>query len=115
MIIEICATSLESITNAQNAGAHRIELCEKHSIGGITPSKEFLIRAFEIIKIPTNVLIRPRGGNFIFSDREIEIMIDQINFFKTFKISGFVIGFINNNNSLDKHILNQLLHLLFSL
>ena len=84
MKIEICATSLESITNAQNAGAHRIELCEKHSIGGITPSKEFLIRAFEIIKIPTNVLIRPRGGNFIFSDREIEIMIDQINFFKTF-------------------------------
>ena len=98
MIIEICATSLESITNAQNAGAHRIELCEKHSIGGITPSKDFLIRAFEIIKIPTNVLIRPRGGNFIFSDREIEIMIDQINFFKTFKINGFVIGFINDNN-----------------
>ncbi len=107
MIIEICATSLESIKNAQNAGAHRIELCEKHSIGGITPSKEFLIRAFEIIKIPTNVLIRPRGGNFIFSDREIEIMIEQINFFKTFKINGFVIGFINNNNRLDKHILNE--------
>jgi len=65
--------------NAQNAGAHRIELCEKHSIGGITPSKDFLVKAFEIIKIPTNVLIRPRGGNFIFSDREIEIMIDQFN------------------------------------
>ena len=107
MIIEICATSLESITNAQNAGAHRIELCEKYSIGGITPSKEFSIEAFEITKIPTNVLIRPRGGSFVFTDREIEIMISQINFFKNFKINGFVIGFINNNNSLDKHILNE--------
>ena len=101
MIIEICATSLESITNAQNAGAHRIELCEKHSIGCITPSKDFLVKAFEIIKIPTNVLIRPRGGNFIFSDREIGIMIDQINFFKTFKyychlLATYIYNFINN-------------------
>ena len=48
MIIEICATSIESILNAQNAGAHRLELCQNYSIGGVTPSEQFLHGAIKV-------------------------------------------------------------------
>ena len=83
MIIEICATSIESILNAQNAGAHRLELCQNYSIGGVTPSEQFLNEAINISPLPINVLIRPRGGDFIFNDQEYNLMIDKINLFKT--------------------------------
>ena len=57
MKIEICATSIESITNAQNAGAQRIELCENYSIGGVTPSEQFLHEAINISSLPINCLL----------------------------------------------------------
>ena len=47
MIIEICATSIESILNAQNAGAHRLELCENYSVGGVTPSEQLIHEAIK--------------------------------------------------------------------
>ena len=64
MIIEICATTLKSISNAQDAGANRIELCENYSVGGITPKIKFLQESIKLSKLPINVLIRPRAGNF---------------------------------------------------
>ena len=67
MIIEICATSIESILNAQNAGAHRLELCENYSLGGVTPSEQFLNEAIKVSSLPIHVLIRPKGGDFIFN------------------------------------------------
>ena len=68
MTIEICATSIKSIINAQNAGANRIELCEDYLIGGVTPSLDFTLESVKKSKIPINVLIRPRGGDFNFND-----------------------------------------------
>ena len=82
MIIEICATSIESILNAQNAGAHRLELCQNYSIGGLTPSEQFLHEAVKVSSLPINVLIRPKGGDFIFNDQEYGLMINKINLFK---------------------------------
>ena len=71
MTIEICATSIKSIINAQNAGANRIELCEDYLIGGVTPSLDFTLESIKKSKIPINVLIRPRGGDFNFNDEGI--------------------------------------------
>ena len=79
MIIEICATSLKSIINAQNAGANRIELCQEYLIGGVTPSLTFTLESIQNSLIPINVLIRPRGGDFIFTDEEFDVMIKSMS------------------------------------
>jgi len=105
MKIEICATSIESITNAQNAGAHRLELCENYNIGGITPSEQFLNEAIKVSSLPINVLIRPKGGDFIFNDQEYDLMINKINLFKAYNIKGFVIGFMQKDRTLNSDIL----------
>ena len=107
MIIEICATSLKSIINAQNAGANRIELCQEYLIGGITPSLTFTLESIQNSRIPINILIRPRGGDFIFTDEEFDIMIKSIHNFKNYNINGFVVGFLNENNKLDPNRLAQ--------
>ena len=107
MIIEICATSIKSIINAQNAGANRIELCEDYLIGGVTPSLDFTLESIMKSKIPINVLIRPRGGDFNFSDEEYEIMIHSILELKKYKINGFVVGFLDENKKIDSYRLNQ--------
>ena len=107
MIIEICATSIKSIINAQNAGANRIELCEDYLIGGVTPSLDFILESIMKSKIPINVLIRPRGGDFNFNDEEYEIMIDSILELKKYKINGFVVGFLDENKKIDSYRLNQ--------
>ena len=107
MKIEICATSIESITNAQNAGAQRIELCENYSIGGVTPSEQFFHEAIKVSSLPINVLIRPKGGDFIFNDKEYDLMINKINLFKASNVNGFVIGFMEKDRSLNSDILSE--------
>ena len=107
MIIEICATSIESILNAENAGAHRLELCQNYSIGGVTPSEQFLHGAIKVSSLPINVLIRPRGGDFIFNDQEYDLMINKINLFKAYNVKGFVIGFMEKDRSLNSDILSE--------
>lgn len=107
MIIEICTTSLSSIVNAQDAGANRIELCENYHVGGVTPNIKFFEKSLEVSKIPINVLIRPRGGDFIFNNTELDIMFESIQKFKNYNISGFVIGFLDNKKKLCNTLLSE--------
>ena len=107
MIIEICTTSLSSIINAQDAGANRLELCENYLIGGVTPNIEFFEKSLEVSKIPINILIRPRGGDFIFSNLEIDRMFESIKKFEKYNISGFVVGFLDNKNQLNNTLLSE--------
>ena len=107
MIIEICATTLNSVINAQDAGADRIELCQEYLIGGITPSQTFTLDSIENSRIPINILIRPRGGDFNFTDEEFDTMIESIYNFKNYNVNGFVVGFLNENNKLDSNRLAQ--------
>ena len=107
MIIEICTTSLSSIINAQDAGANRLELCENYLVGGVTPNIEFIEKSLEVSKIPINILIRPRGGNFIFSNLEIDRMFESIKKFEKYNISGFVVGFLDNKNQLNNTLLSE--------
>lgn len=101
MKLEICANSYQSALNAQNAGADRIELCSELSVGGITPSYGLLQQVAEKISIPVNVLIRPRSGDFCYSDDEFEQMKANIKICKEFGFSGIVSGILNVNNSID--------------
>jgi copper homeostasis protein len=101
MKLEICANSNQSAKNAQEAGAHRIELCSELAIGGITPSYGLLKKVTETLTIETMVLIRPRSGNFTYSEDEFEIMKTNIELCKTLSVSGIVSGVLNADNTID--------------
>ncbi|MEJ4089736.1 copper homeostasis protein CutC [Galbibacter orientalis] len=101
MIIEICANSVESALNAEEGGANRIEFCGELSVGGITPSYGMLVRAVEQLSIPVFVLIRPRSGNFTYSDEEFEVMKEDVLFCKKIGCSGIVSGVLDADNNLD--------------
>ena len=72
MILEVCANSYESAVNAENAGAQRVELCEKLNFGGITPNYNLAKKVISRLNIPVYVLIRPRAGDFNYSDKEFK-------------------------------------------
>jgi len=101
MLLEICANSYRSAIHAENAGANRIELCSELAIGGITPSFGLLKKVTETLKIPMFVLIRPRSGNFTYSDDEFEIMKNDILQCKKLGCNGIVSGILNEDNTID--------------
>ena len=108
MIFEVCANSIQSAINAQNGGATRIELCSGLEIGGITPSYGLINECKNRVNIPIHVLIRPRGGNFVYSSPEIEIMKKDIQFCKSIGIDGIVIGVLDADGNVDKSIMKEL-------
>ena len=101
MIVEICANSFESAFNAQQAGAHRIELCSELAVGGITPSYGLIEQVMTSLMIPVFVLVRPRSGDFNYSDAEFKIIKKDIELCKKLGCSGIVSGVLNRDNSVD--------------
>lgn len=101
MIIEICANSFESAKAAQLAGANRIELCTELSMGGLTPSHGLLEKVVSELNIPAHVLIRPRSGNFTYSEEEFDVMLRDIAFCKKLGCSGIVSGFLTSENKIN--------------
>jgi copper homeostasis protein CutC len=96
MILEVCANSYESAINAEKGGAHRIELCENLSVGGLTPNFELAKKVINELNIPVFILIRPRGGNFIYSNEEFEQIKKDIILFKKIGCKGIVSGRIQH-------------------
>ncbi|MCP9198717.1 copper homeostasis protein CutC [Gramella sp. GC03-9] len=101
MLIEVCANSLESALNAEKGGADRIELCSELGVGGITPSFGLIRSVLERISIPVHVLIRPRSGNFTYSEMEFEVMLSDIEICKEMGVSGIVSGALNDKREID--------------
>ncbi|WP_431157381.1 copper homeostasis protein CutC [Winogradskyella poriferorum] len=101
MLLEICANSFQSAKNAQEAGAHRIELCQELSVGGLTPSYGLLKLVKEKLNILTHVLIRPRSGDFVYSKDEFELMQKDITLCKELNFDGIVSGILKADNTLD--------------
>lgn len=102
MVLEIACFNLESCLIAQQAGASRIELCSNYELGGITPSKELIVESRNKITIDLFVMIRPRGGNFNYSEKEFLEMQETILFCKENNCDGVVFGILNTNNEVDK-------------
>lgn len=111
MILEICCYNLESAMNAQDGNADRIELCEDSTVGGITPSIELFKEVKKNVSIPIFVMIRPRGGNFIYSESEFLQMKNEIIEYKKLGANGFVFGILNNNNKVDIERNSELVNL----
>ena len=107
--LEVPVYSIDSALIAQSAGADRLELCSGFHEGGTTPSYATVILAKELISIPINVMIRPRGGDFLYSENEFNIMKNDIKFCKQIDINGFVFGILNSDGTVDKNRCKELL------
>lgn len=101
MILEVPVFDIQSAIIAQEAGAHRIELCSSMPEGGITPSHGMIKWAKENLKIPFFVMIRPRGGNFVYSKAEIEIMENDIHFCQQTGVEGVVFGALTEDGKIN--------------
>lgn len=101
VIFEVCCGSLQSAINAQEAGANRIELCSALSLGGITPSYATIEQARRLLKIPINVLIRPREGDFLYDSEEVSVMIGDIQACARLGVDGVVIGALDPFGNVD--------------
>ena len=101
MIIEVCAESYEYAVKAEKAGADRIELCKDLHLDGLTPTYETAKKIISKLKIPVFILIRPREGDFIYSNEEYELMKTDIVKFKEMGCKGIVSGVLNEDNTID--------------
>lgn len=99
--LEIACFNLDSAVIAQENGADRVELCAEMEVGGTTPNFEITKQVRNLITIDLNVMIRPRGGNFMYSDAEFQQMKSEILQFKEIGINGFVFGILTENNSIN--------------
>ena len=109
MLLEICANSYQSAINAQEAGAHRIELCSELAVGGITPSHGGIEQVMRDLTIPVFVLIRPRSGDFSYTESEFETMLLDIAFCKSIGVQGIVSGVLLPDFTIDKIRTQQLI------
>lgn len=109
MQVEICASTYQSAVNAQKGGAHRIELCEDLSVGGVTPKRDLIIQVVKDIAIPINILIRPRRGDFVYSEKEFEKMLLDIEYCRSLGCNGIVSGVLKSDKSIDIQRTRQLI------
>ena len=113
MIKEACVESFEKALEAQSNGAHRIELCENLAVGGTTPSYGTVKICLEKLNIPIFPMIRARGGNFVYSKDEIEIMKEDIKIFKELGVKGVVLGCLTSDNKIDLELTKELVDLAY--
>ncbi len=101
MIKEACVESFYEAKKAEILGADRIELCENLHVDGTTPSLGTILTCKNYLKIPIMVMVRPRGGDFVYSDEELEIMRHDINICKKIGVHGIVLGLLNKQGFID--------------
>ena len=99
--LEICVDSIDSALNAQLAGADRVELCDNLIEGGTTPSYGTILSARSNLNIKLHVIIRPRGGDFLYNDIEYDIMRRDIDVCGEAGVDGVVIGILNSDGHID--------------
>ena len=105
--LEVCCGDMQSVLAAKAGGANRIELCRALDVDGLTPSKEMMEEAIGL-GIPVQVLIRPREGNFVYNEAEVESMIRDIRLAKRLGANGVVIGALKPDGSIDEETIRYL-------
>lgn len=108
MLLERCCISAQEVAEARIAGASRVELCRSLELGGVTPDVEE-IRGSLSCGIPVNVLVRPRGGDFVYSEDEVRTMLDSIRLCRELGVSGIVAGALDRNGNVDTGTMRRLL------
>jgi copper homeostasis protein len=115
MKLEIIGFNIESCIAAQNAGADRIELCDGPGEGGTTPSYGFIKAARKVLNIDLYVMIRPRGGDFLYTIEEFEIMKADVAICKELGCDGIVFGILTNDGKVDKKRSKEIIDLAYPL
>ena len=100
-LIEICLESVESVIAAEKGGADRVELCSDLFEGGLTPTIGTVKTALKKSNIKINVMIRPRGGDFCYSDEEFEVMLEDVRALKDTGVNGIVFGILTPEGDVD--------------
>ena len=100
-LIEICLEDVKSVLAAQEGGADRVELCSDLFEGGLTPSIGTVLTAKKLAQIPINCMIRPRGGDFCYSDLEFQTMLEDVQAFKKAGVNGIVFGILTPEGDVD--------------
>lgn len=111
-IYEFCAENVTLLEKAFKAGAQRVELCDNLAVGGTTPSYGVIKAAVELAKTyqaKVVVMIRPRGGDFVYGQEELAIMLEDMKCARELGVDGFVLGALTSENQLDKGALRTLL------
>lgn len=109
MIFEICVDSVAGVRAAKAAGADRVELCADLLEGGVTPSRGMIRRAKTIPGIGLHVMIRPRGGDFLFDDDEFAVMLSDIEIAKAEGADGVVIGVLTAEGEVNRARVRELI------
>ncbi len=108
-LLECCVDSVESAIEAEKGGADRLELCANLIIGGTSPSLALFHRVKENTSIKINVLLRPRFGDFLYSDYEFHILKDEVKMFRAAGADGIVIGCLKADGTLDINRMEELI------
>ncbi len=110
-ILECCVDSVESAIEAEKGGANRLELCANLIIGGTSPSLALFEKVKENTSIKINVLLRPRFGDFLYSDYEFEILKEEVKLFRNAGADGVVIGCLRADGTIDSSKMEELIAL----
>ncbi|HEY3983721.1 copper homeostasis protein CutC [Cedecea sp.] len=100
-LLEICCYGIDCAVTAEQAGADRIELCSAPKEGGLTPSAGVLRQVRQKVSIPVHPIIRPRGGDFCYTDGEFATMLEDIVFVRELGFPGLVIGMLDEDGNID--------------
>ena len=115
LIFEACVETLEDAIAAEKRGANRIELCSALDQDGLTPSEELTQQCIQNLSIPVMAMVRPRGGNFVYTNEEIRQMEAEIEFFKQSGVAGVVFGLLTEPGEIDMENTRRLVKLAFPL
>lgn len=102
MILEVCTEGVEMSVAAERAGATRLELCASIAEGGLTPSYGILETICKRVNIPVHVMIRPRAGDFLYSDEEFETMVADVKLAHRMGLEGIVFGILDADGMIDR-------------
>lgn len=109
LIIENCAGDVPSCLEAERGGASRIELCAALSEGGTTPSYGTVATALRCCRLPIIPIIRPRSGDFLYTETEIDVMLEDIRLFRRLGVAGFSLGALTPDGDLDEELCCRLI------
>ena len=102
MIVEICANSRQSAANALAGGAGRIELCRQLELGGTTPTQDDILYCVQELKLRTHVLVRPRAGDFVYTDAEFYQLCREVELCRQCGAHAVVVGFLTPDGMIDE-------------
>jgi copper homeostasis protein len=101
ILLEACLDSVDLARAAEWGGASRIELCDRLDVGGTTPSVELIETVVAAVRIPVFAIVRPRGGDFFYSESELDTMKRDATMMKGLGVRGLVVGVLNANDTID--------------